>query len=99
MKLADTHGSGPCEGNLVGVRVPPSAFTPNWQMALRPDEIGVVQDHVRETSWKMGSAPEAHQPPAESPPFGIIFSNIHLSQMKPHPDNVGVVQGHVRKTS
>ncbi len=42
-------------------------------MALRPDNVGVVQDHVRETSWKKGSAPEAHQPPAESPPFGIIF--------------------------
>jgi len=27
---------------------------PDYQMALRPDNIGVVQDHVRETSWENG---------------------------------------------
>ena len=30
MKLVYAHGSGPCEGNLVGVRVPPSAQIPQY---------------------------------------------------------------------
>ena len=26
VKLADTHGSGPCGGNSLGVQIPPSAL-------------------------------------------------------------------------